>query len=95
MDILNDDALRALAPSDDKITAFVAAHLGPTKEASDTIRELQSYDKLAVGRYFALLHGDKIALSEDDRKDALVQGSLFEKLYQSVKEQHFFQAPGE
>lgn len=87
---LNDDELRASVPSDDRIIAFVCAHMGLTDEAFSVIHELQSYDRLAVGRYFALLKGEKLNLSEEERTDALVQGSLFEKLYQSVELKHFF-----
>lgn len=87
---LNDDELRASVPSDDRIIAFVCAHMGPTDEAFSVIHELESYDRLAVGRYFALLKGEKLNLTEEERTDALFQGSLFEKLYQSVESKHFF-----
>ena len=78
----------SLVPSDDRITAFVVTHMGSTDEALASIRELKSYDKLAVGRYRALLKGIKLDLSEEDRKEALTEGFMFEKLYQYVASQH-------
>lgn len=83
-----DEYILSFAPSDDQITAFVVTHMGATDEATATIRELKSYDRLLVGKYYALLKGIKLDLSKKEREEALITGRLFEKTYEYVASQH-------
>lgn len=83
-----DKSILSLVPSDDQITAHVVAHMGASEEALATIKELKSFDKVLVGQYYALLRGNKLDLSEEERKKSLITGRLFEKLYNYVSSQH-------
>lgn len=88
LDNNQEEYFLSLAPSDDKITAFVVTHMGATDEAVATIKELKSYDKLLVGKYKALLKGMELDLSAKDREAVLITGRLFEKTYEYVASQH-------
>lgn len=80
-----DSIAAAKAPTDERMMAYVYAHAGMTDESRAKLKEMQSIDKLDLGRYLAIREGYPIALTEQERTKMIASWEHFQMIVNWVR----------
>lgn len=87
---MQDSNIESFSMDNDQLMAYVYAHMGVTAEARAVLKKLEAYDRLALGRYTLIQCGAELELSEEERKDAIRQGTKYYELWNKVGEMNYY-----
>lgn len=88
---MQDDNVLTFAMDPDQLRAYVYGHMGMTKNANTILKKLESYDRLAIGRYALLQFGSDLELSEEERADVIRQGEEYYEIWNAVGDQNYYE----
>lgn len=87
---MKKENIESFSMDNDQLMAYVYAHMGVTTEARAVLKKLEAYDRLALGRYVLIQSGADLELSEEERKDAMRQGTEYYELWNKVGEMNYY-----
>ena len=88
MELSKEAFLDKYAPSEDYIIAYVSTHMGFSEDAHNTILELTAYNREDIANYYAMKKKILLDMSEEEKQSALTFGTMFDRLWRTVGEQH-------
>lgn len=75
------------------LVGFVCSHLGANEYSFQIIREMNSCDKAAIGRYVKYHHDSSFLITEEEKEEADIVGKRYFELMEWVNEQNYLVRP--